>query len=196
MSLSAKHPVRTIDSELLHAAAQGDRRAFHRLYLEYQRPLNRFLWRFTHRQESIDEIVNDTFLVVWRKAQGFRWESQVSSWIFGIARRTALKSVCKNRREDARSVGEDCEETVDPTMEAETRDWLASGLDRLPVEQRLTLELAWHMGHSLTDVAVITGAPVGTVKARLYYARRRLRQYLPTVGRLSTGQPGARGGRV
>lgn len=166
------------------------------LYLEYQRPLTRFLWRFTQRHESIEEIINDTFMVVWRKAQGFRWESQVSSWIFGIAHRTALKSIYKNRREGARSVGESYEQTVNPYLETETRDWLASGLNCLPVEQRLALELAWHMGHSLTEIAVITGAPIGTVKARLFYARRRLRQYLPTVAGSSPEQSGATAGRV
>jgi RNA polymerase sigma-70 factor (ECF subfamily) len=182
MSLSARDPGRATDSELLNAIARGDRRAMQRLYLEYQKPLTRFLWRFTQRQESIDEIVNDTFMVIWRKAQDFRWESQVSSWIFGIAHRTALNSIRKDRRDGARSAGKSYEETVDPVLETETRDWLASGLNRLPVEQRLALELACHMGHSLTEVAVITGVPVGTVKTRLFYARRRLRQYLPAVG--------------
>jgi RNA polymerase sigma-70 factor, ECF subfamily len=182
MSLSASNPGSATDSELLNAIARGDRHAMQRLYLGYQGPLTRFLWRFTQRRECIEEIVNDTFMVVWRDAQGFRWESQVSTWIFGIAHRTALKSIRKTRREGARSVGESCEETVDPRLETETRNWLASGLNSLPVEQRLALELACHMGHSLTEVAVITGAPLGTVKTRLFHARRRLRQFLPTVG--------------
>jgi RNA polymerase sigma-70 factor (ECF subfamily) len=182
MSLSASNPGSATDSELLNAIARGDRHAMQRLYLGYQGPLTRFLWRFTQRRECIEEIVKDTFMVVWRDAQGFRWESQVSTWIFGIAHRTALKSIRKTRREGATSVGESYEETVDPRLETETRNWLASGLNSLPVEQRLALELACHMGHSLTEVAVITGAPLGTVKTRLFHARRRLRQFLPTVG--------------
>jgi RNA polymerase sigma-70 factor (ECF subfamily) len=52
------------------------------------------------------------------------------------------------------------------------------------------------MGHSLMEVAVITGAPVGTVKARMFYARRRLRQYLPTVGGFSPEQSGETAGRI
>jgi RNA polymerase sigma-70 factor (ECF subfamily) len=192
MSLSASDPDRATDSELLNAIARGDRRAMQRLYLEYQRPLTRFLWRFTQRQETIEEIVNDTFMVVWRKAREFRWESRVSSWIFGIAHRKALKSIHKHRREAAGRVGKGYEETVNPVLETETRDWLASGLSLLPVEQRLALELACHMGHSLKEVAVITGTPVGTVKTRLFYARRRLRQYLPTVGGSSPEESGAR----
>jgi RNA polymerase sigma-70 factor (ECF subfamily) len=147
MSLSASYPGKAIDSELLNVLARGDRRAMAQCYLYYQRPLTRFLWRVTQRRESIDEIVNDTFMV-WRKAQGFWWESQVSRWMFGIAHRTALTSICKNRREGARSTGESYEGTVDPVLDTETRDWLASGRNRLPVEQRLALEMACHMGAS------------------------------------------------
>ena len=161
------NPVKEYDSTLLAAVAAGDRRALEQLYLSYHRRLARFLSRFTSRYENVEEIINDTFMVVWRKAQGFRWESQVSSWIFGIAHRTALKLICKNRRREdlgeSYCIGESQVETVDPILQTETRDWLASGLNRLPIEQRLTLELAFHMGHSLTEVAVITGAPVGTV---------------------------------
>jgi RNA polymerase sigma-70 factor (ECF subfamily) len=51
----------------------------------------------------------------------------------------------------------------------------------LPPEQRLTLELAYRMGHSLEEIAAITDCPVGTVKARMFHAREKLRQYLPTL---------------
>jgi DNA-directed RNA polymerase specialized sigma24 family protein len=59
--------------------------------------------------------------------------------------------------------------------------YLALGLNRLPDEQRLALELACHMGHSVMEIAEITGAPIGTVKARMFHARQKLRQYLPTM---------------
>jgi RNA polymerase sigma-70 factor, ECF subfamily len=58
-------------------------------------------------------------------------------------------------------------------------------LNHLPVEQRLTLELAYQMGHSMEEIALITDCPVGTVKARMFHAREKLRQYLPA---LSGGQ--------
>jgi RNA polymerase sigma-70 factor (ECF subfamily) len=74
------------------------------------------------------------------------------------------------------------EQTIDPTFETEVQDWLKHGLNQLPVEQRLTLELAYHMGHSLEEIAAITECPVGTVKARMFHAREKLRHYLPTLG--------------
>src|ERR1700679_2279402 len=67
MSVPAKKFSRESDSELLSAIAAGDRRALEKLYLSYQRALGRFLSRFTQSRENIEEIINDTFMVVWRR---------------------------------------------------------------------------------------------------------------------------------
>ena len=171
------------DGELLIAAGAGNRCAFEELYRGYQLRLARFLSRFTRRDVIVEEIINDTFMVVWCHAHKFRFESQVSSWIFGIAYRVALKSIRRERKHSAtRSLDECPEQTVDPMLETEVQDWLMHGLDRLSDEQAVTLQLACHIGHSLVEIAEITGAPVGTVKARMFHARKNLRRHLPTLG--------------
>jgi RNA polymerase sigma-70 factor (ECF subfamily) len=183
MTLPAKTSAKEQDAALLAAVAAGDRRALEELYLGYHRRLARFLSRFTPRYENVEEIINDTFMVVWQSAKDFRNASQVSTWIIGIAYRTALKSVRRQKNHTAARNLDDCpEQTVDPTSDTEIQDWLMHGLNQLPVEQRLTLELAYHMGHSLEEIAAITECPVGTVKARMFHAREKLRQYLPTLG--------------
>src|SRR5580693_1703665 len=183
MILPVKNCSKESDGELLTAIGTGDRRALEELYLSYHRRLARFLARFTQRYENAEEIINDTFLVVWQNAKDFRRASLVSTWIFGIAYRTALKSLRRQKNHAAaRSLDECPEQTVDPAMETEVQDWLSQGLDRLPAEQRLTLELAYHMGHSLEEIAAITDAPIGTVKARMFHARAKLRQRLPALG--------------
>ena len=183
MSLPAKNSSKQGDNELLTAIARGDRQALEELYLSYHRRLARFLARFTPHYENVEEIINDTFMVVWQSATDFRRASQVSTWIFGIAYRTALKSVRRQKNHvAARRLDEYPEQSVDPALQAEVQDWLTHGLDRLPIEQRLTLELAYHLGHSLEEIAAITDAPVGTVKARMFHAREKLRQYLPPLG--------------
>jgi RNA polymerase sigma-70 factor, ECF subfamily len=182
-NMPAKESSGESDSELLIAIAAGSRRALEELYLGYQRRLARFLSRFTQRRENIEEIINDTFMVVWRNANDFRSASQVSSWIFGIAYRTALKSIRRQKSHSAARSFDECrEQTVDPVLETELQDWVMHGLNRLPDEQRLAMELAYHMGHSLMEIAEITGVPIGTVKARMFHARQKLRQYLPTLG--------------
>ncbi len=171
------------DEDLLHDVALGDRRALDALYLGYYRRLARFLARISPQYETVEEIINDTFMVVWQRAKEFRGASRVSTWIIGIAYRIALKSL---RRNDglvrAQRFDSLPEPWVEPMKEAETRDWIAHGLSQLPVEQRLTLELAYNMGHSIEEIAEITESPVGTVKARMFHAREKLRQYLPVLG--------------
>jgi len=182
MTVLAKNSAKERDKELLIAVAAGSRRALEELYLGYHRRLARFLSRFTPRYENVEEIINDTFMVVWQSAKDFRYASQVSTWIIGIAYRTALKSLRRQKNHaGARSLDEYPEQTVDPMFETEVQDWLKQGLDQLPVEQRLTLELAYHMGHSLEEIAAITDCPVGTVKARMFHAREKLRLYLPSL---------------
>src|SRR5258708_39282896 len=92
MTVTAKISTREHDNDLLVAVAAGNRQALEELYLSYHRRLARFLSRFTQRYENIEEIINDTFMVVWQNAKDFRSASQVSTWIIGIAYRTALKS--------------------------------------------------------------------------------------------------------
>jgi RNA polymerase sigma-70 factor (ECF subfamily) len=182
MTVLAKNSGKERDIELLAAVAAGSRPALEELYLGYHRRLARFLSRFTPRYENVEEIINDTFMVVWQSAKDFRHASQVSTWIIGIAYRTALKSLRRQKNHTAaRSLDEYPEQSIDPTLETEVQDWLRHGLNQLPTEQRLTLELAYHMGHSLEEIAAITECPVGTVKARMFHAREKLRQYLPTL---------------
>jgi RNA polymerase sigma-70 factor (ECF subfamily) len=188
MTVMAKNSAKEHDSELLAAVAAGNRRALEELYLGYHRRLTRFLSRFTQRYENVEEIINDTFLAVWQSAKDFRHASQVSTWIIGIAYRTALKSLRRQKHHTAAASLDDYpEQTVDPTFETEVQDWLKHGLDQLPVEQRMTLELAYHMGHSLEEIAAITECPVGTVKARMFHAREKLRQYLPNLSGAAYG---------
>src|SRR6201999_1587838 len=182
MTLPAKNSPKERDSALLVAIGTGDRRALEELYLSYHRRLARFLSRFTSRYENIEEIINDTFMVVWQNAKDFRNASQVSTWIIGIAYRTALKSFRRQKNHTgARRLEDYPEQTVDPTADAEVDDWLAHGSGLMAIEQRLTLELAYQMRHSLEQTAVLTDCPVGTVKARMFHARKKLRQYLPSL---------------
>ncbi|HWJ34291.1 MAG TPA: sigma-70 family RNA polymerase sigma factor [Steroidobacteraceae bacterium] len=177
------------DSELLNAIACGDRRALEELYLGYHRRLARFLSRLAPRYESIEEIINDTFMVVWQRAAEFRGASRVSTWIIGIAYRIALKSF---RRSDALSRAQCAddlpEHSVEPTQDAELRDWVAQAMLHLSLEQRLTMELAYNLGHSIEEIAQITGCPIGTVKARMFHAREKLRRFLPVLGGISESE--------
>ena len=75
----------------------GDRQAFEALYRRYHPRLHRFLGLMTTRAAVVEEALNDTMLVVWRRAHTYNGQSKVSTWIFAIAWRTARKAL---RRQD------------------------------------------------------------------------------------------------
>ncbi len=165
------------DLGLIIAVQARDRLAFEKLYLGYHDRLTRFLARFTKCLENIEEIIDDTFMVIWMRAKDFRHESKVSTWIIGIAYRIAMKQLRRQRHVSSlQSVG-DLPESGDPTADIDTADWLSCALARLPPEQRITLTLAYQMGYSVKEIARITESPVGTVKSRMFHARVKLHEH-------------------
>ena len=82
------------ERELLERIARSkDQAAFRTLYGNYYQRLSRLLARMSVRREDIEEVINDTFWVVWTKAGEFRGASQLSTWIIGIAYRRALNAL-------------------------------------------------------------------------------------------------------
>lgn len=172
------------DLEWLRRVASGDRAAFERLYLQHHGRLARFLARHTARRDLVDEIVNETMWVVWQSAGEFRGDAKVATWIIGIAYRRLMKAL-RNRPEPLELPAARAEEAADGSSEAEQRelrDWVRRGLLVLPPEQRMTIELAYYLGQSCEEIAAIMDVAVGTVKARLFHARVRLRNTLPALG--------------
>ena len=171
------------EKDLIARIADGDRKAFEELYYLYHRRLARFLTRLTRRYDLAEEVVNDTFWVVWRKARTFRGDSQPSTWILGIAYRKARNAF----RTSARLAEKNLEiEQLPPTDEQPTdieelRDWLGRALAELPLEQRLAVELCYELGHSCEEIATIMDCPVNTVKTRLFHARAKLQRLLPQL---------------
>jgi len=164
------------DRALIVRIAREDRAALKELYLLYHRRLARFLTRVTSRYDLAEEIINDTFWVVWQRAGDFRGASHVSTWIMGIAYRRGLKAI--KRASLMRAEGDASHE---PWSGAEQREWLNAALARLPSEQRLVLELAYHLGHSCEEIAEIMNCPVNTVKTRMFHARKKLKLLLPAL---------------
>ena len=168
---------------LIARVAEGDRRAFEELYHLYHRRMARFLTRLTRRYDVAEEVINDTFWVVWRKAHTFRGDSQPSTWILGIAYRKARNAFRASARLAEKNLqAEDLPLTNDePASNEELRDWLARALAELPLEQRLAVELCYELGHSCEEIATIMGCPVNTVKTRLFHARAKLQRLLPQL---------------
>src|SRR5204862_286488 len=128
---------------LLRRIGARDRQALEELYVLYHRRLARFLTRFIREYELAQEIINDTLFIVWQRAEQFRGDSRVSTWIMGIAYRRALKALRHaSARLPAVAPGERAEVAAFDDMERfEQQQLFEQALAALPLEQRLVLEL-------------------------------------------------------
>ncbi len=170
-----------LELELLARIAARDAQAMQELYHLYHRRLGRFLMRLTSRYDLAEEIINDTFWVIWQHAADFRGASQLSTWIFGIAYRRALKTLKRVRPDLLAEDTEAPEQVEEPWQQAELREWLGAALGKLPHEQRMVVELAYHLGHSCEEISVIMQCPVNTVKTRMFHARRKLKALMTVL---------------
>ncbi|HEY9067899.1 MAG TPA: sigma-70 family RNA polymerase sigma factor [Burkholderiaceae bacterium] len=177
------------DAALVERVARGDRQAFERLFRAYHARLARFLGLMTPRRAIVEEALNDTMFVVWRRAATYNGQSKVSTWIFAIAYRTALKAL---RRDDepieppAAMADEPASDEPGPErrhQDRQTRAALLRALASLSDEQRSVLVLTYYHDLPYAEIAQIMACPVDTVKTRMFHARRRLRALL-------SGEPG------
>lgn len=166
-----------VERELIARLAARDRDAMRDFFLLYQRRLERFLARVTSRRELVEEIVNDTLLVVWRRAAEFRGSSRVSTWVMGIAWRHGLKSCQRERRLAAYPAVPEIPAALESDR-LESRDSLERAMQALSPEHRGVLELAYVGGYSCDEIGAIMGCPTNTVKTRLFHARRKVRAAL------------------
>lgn len=165
------------ESALLQRIAKRDREAITELYRIYHARLFKFIFRLTRSYAAADELVNDIMLLVWQNAGAFRGESKVSTWIFGIAYRQAMRRISRTRMMLAQDSQVD-EQPDNQNADIETEDWVWRGLQALPAAQQLTVILVFYVGLSYSETAEVTGCPVNTVKTRMFHARSKLRKSL------------------
>jgi len=174
------------DVRLLTRIAAGELSAFEALYRAYHPRLTRFLINLLRRPHLVDEALNDTLMVVWKRPQSYNGASKVSTWIFAIAYRKALKAMAR-RDEPLEDTYADqrISPDVDPEQDLERRQMqaiLLSAMNQLSADHRAVLDLTYFHDADYREIAEIMGCPVGTVKTRMYHARRHLKEML--AGRL------------
>ncbi len=173
----------TAEVALLQRIALGDRQALADLYLRYRTPLFQYLLQFTSDRGLAEELLQDTFMAVWKGASSFQGRSRVRAWLFGIARRRA----CKQLRypDPPQADVSEIEMRADPEAEPETllarklaRDELVAAMRRLTHDHREVLLLTFEYQLSYQEIAEVLQVPMGTVKSRISNAKRALRALL------------------
>jgi RNA polymerase sigma-70 factor (ECF subfamily) len=161
--------------------------AFEELYRSYCDRLGRFLLKRVHRPHLVEEVLNDTLMVVWDCADAFKGDSKLSTWIFAIAYRKSMKA-CRNHHDPVEDTAADERASLDPNPEdgfgrERARALLLQAIAELSPEHRRVLELTYFQELGYQEIAEIMSCPIGTVKTRMFHARRQLRRRL--AGELS-----------
>lgn len=180
------------DSYLAKRCLQGDQKSFRQLYQRYQQRVRGTLYQLCG-PSSLDDLVQEVFLRVWKGLPQLRQTSQFSTWLYRITwnvasdqRRQFAQLHSLNSKLPSATVEnamQDSKAFLAPDlMQIHYQDLVQRGLAQISWEHRAVLVL-----HDLEDipqkeVAEILGIPLGTVKSRLFHARAAVRQFLQQQG--------------
>lgn len=178
---------RADDLRLMIAIGNGDQSALRQLYERHSTRVFRFLMRLVGNRSTAEELMNEVFLDCWRNARRFEGRAAPSTWLLAIARNKAYSKLRRGRGEEQL---DDAHESIrDETPDPETRADHASHervmracIRELTADQREIIDLVYYQEQSVEEVAEIIGIPAGTVKSRLFHARRRLGELLRVRG--------------
>src|SRR6266566_199077 len=174
------------DEMLIRRIAGGDQLAMRTLFGRHRVPLYRWLLRLVGDEALAEDLLSDVFLDVWRQAAAFEARSSVSTWLLAIARHKALSA--RRRRPDAELDEEIASSVADPADDPEVllqkknrAELLRHSLARLSPEHGEIVDLVYFHGKSVKEVAEIVGIAPATVKTRMFYARKKLADFVASA---------------
>ena len=173
-------PISRLSQELLILRCQaGDERAFEQIVRRYHDPLRYFVRRLIGDGFRADDIVQEVWLAVYRNLGTLKRPETFPVWLYRTARNQAYQQLRKERRLPRtlpeQDVPDEREQTADE-FSAEDAARIHRGLERLPLEQREVLVLRFLEEMEYQEIAEVVGVAVGTVRSRIHYAKRALRQ--------------------
>ena len=177
------------DVELLHAIARGDEGALARLYDAYRVILFGLLVRILNSREEAEDILQEVFVQVWRRAKDFDDKrGRPFTWLVTLARSRAIDRLRLLAARQRLATGaareqeqiEDVSDALTDAVRAEQQAVVRRALAELPPEQRQTLVLAYFDGLTQSEIASQLNAPLGTVKTRMRSGMIKLRTLLGT----------------
>jgi RNA polymerase sigma-70 factor (ECF subfamily) len=184
------------DGALIARVADGDLRAFETLYDRYRAQAFGLAVRLTGRRGTAEEVTQDAFLSLWRKASHYDpRRGSVGPWLLTFVRHRAIDSLRSGaRRErtvelDSAAERLEAPDRTDDVVEGreESRD-ARRLVKELPADQRQVIELAYFGGMTQGEIAAKVGIPLGTVKGRSRLALEKLRRSVATESPLAASR--------
>jgi RNA polymerase sigma-70 factor (ECF subfamily) len=178
-------PREQADNDLLHAVARGDEAALATIYDRYASILLGLLLRILHSRGEAEDVLQEVFLQVWRRAADFdESRGRAFTWLVTLARSRAidrLRALEARGRAATAAAAEPSEQVGDAgadALRAEQREIVRRALAELSEDQRTTLLLAYQEGLTQTEIAARLNQPLGTVKTRTRAGLMKLRDLL------------------
>lgn len=183
-SAEAPSPSCALDDPAVASAKRGEAAGIAALYDRHHEPLRRFARHLLCDSSAAEDLVQEVFLALPRALASYRGEAGIRGFLFSIAANQArhhVRSLARRRRAHER-LSEAATHDPPTTDTDPVRRRLAMravrAMDELPIEQRTALVLCDLEDHTSTEAAAILGVPEGTVRTRLFHARRKLREAL------------------
>ena len=171
----AKRNPTAAERNLIQAVARKDKEALKQLFETYHKRIFRFAFKLTNDMDAANDVTSDVFATIWEKAGSFRGNSPLSSWIFGITR-NKVRALYRKKHTfvdiNEANLSNDTRDAVN------AREDLSYALSRLSPEHREIVEMIFYLGFSYEEAAGVIGCPVGTVKSRVFHAKKLLEHYL------------------
>lgn len=177
------------DQELLAGIARRDEASLAALYDRYHLLAFSLALRVVNDRGRAEDVVQESFLAVWRRAGTYvEGRGSVKTWLTSIVRNRAIDLV-RARRESDRddeatllALHDQAPSVLEQVTARLDRETLRALVERLPLEQRRTIAMAYFEGLSHSEIADATGTPLGTVKSRVRLGMHRLRDLLLEAG--------------
>ena len=145
----------------------------------FRRPLLYYVRRLVRSEDDAWDALQETFVAVLKSLQTIRDGRALPAFVYRTARNAALSQQRRRREEPlVEDIAEAADETVELQLAADEAASVHRGLELLPLPQRETLTLFFLEDLSIAQIAELTGVPEGTVKSRLFHAKRSLKRHL------------------
>ena len=177
-------------ADLVAQAQRGDREAFDALARMAGDRCMAIAFRILRDFDLADDAVQTALLTAWSEIRSLRNPDRFEPWLHRILTNACYAEARRRRRwsESIRLLPVEPVHGPDPYLTVDDRDQLERGFRRLTVEQRAVLVFHHYLGLPLPEVAERIGIPVGTVKSRMYHAKRALQASLEADARASSSQ--------
>jgi len=164
------------DRELIAEVAGGSEEAFRQLYDRFADRVYRYAFTILRARHLAEEAAQETMIAMWKSAARFAGRSKVSTWIFGIARNQAYTLARKEIRRER--VPEIPLVVDDPATGIHRQEKVARAMETLSDDHREVVFLTFYEGLSYGEISSILKIPTGTVKSRMFHAKKQLGEAL------------------